>query len=924
VKPLYIFNQNEELVTILKPDSTVTRTVTEDYTQTATMFTGGDAKVIESSSCPYKEAPHTEQLNKENFFQFWVPADHEDSQYVKEENLVAFKDEDGAIRLFVIKELDEVHDDILYKEVFCQAAWIDELNDEPIEDIRPQNTTALDALTKALNTKRWQVGTVADLGLNSTNFYYESTVFAIQKILNTWGGEVRDRIVITDNKISARYIDILARRGADTGKRFEITKDITSIKRTVLSYPKTALYGRGKGEQTEDGFGRRITFADVSWSVANGDPVDKPLGQEWVGDPEALEQFGRLNTDGTKRHRFGFFDSSDEEDKVKLLQDTWDDLQRRKVPLVNYELSVITLEHITGYEHEKVRLGDTVFVIDRYFTPAILVEARVIEIKRYLNEPERTQVKLGNFLPMFTEEARLERVESRLNDGAGRWDSPVTDIDFPNTVPPMPTGFLAYGSFKKIILVWDYNSTSYIAAYEVYASQVPDFIPDSSNLVFRGKTGGYVHNADTDQQWYFRIRSINTRGTSSDYSAQITVSTVSIANKDIAPLTITNALIAETAAIDFAKIAKVLIVEAMIDKLAVVDGHIRNISGDKVDAGKVKTMFLDVTGTTNVVSNWEFSVDGGVTGSTYDWAGSIHVTSAPPTGSPTPFTGRQTGRDVYAGGEFAVTPGESFYVAGWACNGDSPHGFNMGMFFTDGAATPQRTWITPVNWSSADTAWTFKEAMVTAPSWAVRGRCFYQIPSFDTFGNWYFTRTIVRRSGKITADQIIAGQIAAEYLRAKRIYAGTTDDKGFGMDGTSFKAYDGVNVGGRTLLDIYDTVPTLWNGDNASGNVKVTAYGKLYSQNFQIFIPSGTYNPGSVVSQVVSIKDYAEVAIPVTGIMSIQFSTLSKEMYVYEEAGSRTNSGGDLTGLTVRLSPHYGWTSAGVYADVNMTILGYR
>src|SRR5690606_12654477 len=90
------------------------------------------------------------------------------------------------------------------------------------------------------------------------------------------------------------------------------------------------------------GFGRRISFADVEWKVENGDPVDKPLGQEWVGDPEALAVWG---FQGGTVHRFDFVIFEDVEDPEELLRLTWEELQRRKAPQVNYRVKIIDLEH---------------------------------------------------------------------------------------------------------------------------------------------------------------------------------------------------------------------------------------------------------------------------------------------------------------------------------------------------------------------------------------------------------------------------------------------------------------------------------------------------------------------------------------------------------------------------------------------------
>jgi phage minor structural protein len=495
--------------------------------------------ILDSSSkgaCPYYEPFHEEELNGPQKLEFVVPATHPDAQYVVEENQVAFKDEDGYFRLFVIREIEETDGaETAEKHVYCEPAML-ELENEPIEDIRPQNTTAQYALTRALEKTRWRVGEVAELGTNSTNFYYESVLSAIQKIIETWGGELRDRIEVQGNRIVGRYIDLLARRGQDTGKRFEIGKDLESIRRKVVAYPVTALYGRGNGQETEEGgYTRKLTFADVEWKKSDGKPVDKPKGQEWVGDPDSLQKYGIPNGDGTLRHRFDFVDF-DEDDPEKLLERTWEELQKRKEPLVEYQLDVIVLEHFTGYEHEKVRLGDSIVAIDKNFANPIVIEARATKIRRnLLNKAEKT-ITFGNFIDKFSTQKRLEQLETKINDRSGIWDQveqPVDDTDFPDIVPPTPSYLNASGGFKTVMLEWDYDPSSYIAAYEVYGSQVQGFTPDSSNLLFRGKTSTWVHQVDTNQTWYYRVRAINTHGTAGGFSQEASAQTARIISDDI-------------------------------------------------------------------------------------------------------------------------------------------------------------------------------------------------------------------------------------------------------------------------------------------------------------------------------------------------------------------------------------------------------
>ncbi|MEK3821363.1 phage tail spike protein [Cytobacillus sp. FSL W8-0315] len=489
-------------------------------------------------ACFFKTAPFKEVRNQGSFFEFVAQGDHEDSQYLVAENQVAFLDKDGYFRLFVIKEPDQTNGlDGPQIRCVCEPA-MNELNEEWIEDVRPYNTTLADAQSRALAGTRWNPGISADLGINSINYYYISVNEAIQENINTWGGELRDRIEIEDNKIVGRYIDILPRRGQDSGKIWEIDKDIISISHKVQSYPKTALYGRGASLETDNGgFTRKITFADIEWKVANGDPVNKPKGQEWVGDTGALAAFGRVNGDGTKRHRKGLYENGQQEDPAVLLQETWEALQQQKHQFHNYEMDVFLLEKISGYDHEKVRLGDTTFAIDRSFANPIEIEQRVISFEYDVADPDNTgTVELGQYIDLYSDDDRLDQVEAQLNNKSGIWnqiEQPITDGKTENITPPKPIDLVATGASKSIIVEWFYLGALYIANYEVYASQVMGFTPDSSNLVFRGNTGMYTHRAESNQQWYFKVRAVNRHGVAGPFSDEATAQTARIISDDI-------------------------------------------------------------------------------------------------------------------------------------------------------------------------------------------------------------------------------------------------------------------------------------------------------------------------------------------------------------------------------------------------------
>lgn len=348
---------------------------------------------------------HDEELNGQDILEFSVLGDNVNAEHIQKKYRVLFKDRLGYWKEFVIEDIVTNHDNEgSLIEAYCESSFYETFGDY-IDDRKPRNLPANSALEVALEPTRWEIGKVDDLGINSCNFYHTSAKEAVHKVAQLWEGEIRTRVTISGNRVTHRYVDLLQKRGNDLGKRYEYSKDLTSITRTVKSdYVVTALYGYGKGEHIDgtDGYGRRIDFADVEWSKANGDPVDKPLGQKWVGLDEVKEVWGRNNSDGTKSHVFGKEDFDDIEDPEELLRATWWLYKQINKPQVAYESKVIDLREVEGSTHEGVSLGDTVGVIDREFKPAIRVKARVLQYRTDLLNPVNDEVLLGNFIDDIT------------------------------------------------------------------------------------------------------------------------------------------------------------------------------------------------------------------------------------------------------------------------------------------------------------------------------------------------------------------------------------------------------------------------------------------------------------------------------------------------------------------------------------------
>lgn len=330
-------------------------------------------------------AKHSEELNGENTLEI------ETLDMVEKNQRLVYKDKYGYWHEFIIKGIEEFRgDEGIIRRVFAESSFYETWGDY-VEDKRPYDTTANIALENALLTSRWQVGIVDDLGINSTNFYHISVKEAVQKVAETWRGEIRTRVEVVGNKIVGRYVDLLVHRGEDRGRRFTYTKDLQNVRKTVHRDDViTALYGYGKGEeilddegQTTGGYGRRIDFADI-----NG-------GKAYVEDLDALAIWGRLNPDGTRSHVFDKVEFDDCEDPEELLALTIEKLIELSQPLITYEATVT--------DPEGAELGDIVAIIDREFEPELRLKARGIKIVRDLLEEENTTMAWGNYIPSIAD-----------------------------------------------------------------------------------------------------------------------------------------------------------------------------------------------------------------------------------------------------------------------------------------------------------------------------------------------------------------------------------------------------------------------------------------------------------------------------------------------------------------------------------------
>ncbi|HFR3829521.1 TPA: phage tail spike protein [Streptococcus suis] len=264
---------------------------------------------------------------------------------------------------------------------------IEELRKSPVFDKRPQNAFARDVITDLLAGTNWQARFVGETTPHSTNFYYTSVFDALKKVCEVWDLEMQFFVEMNGNRIGGRYIDFKRRIGQAVGKRVvyghNALQILQEVERTNIF---TALIGRGKGEETGAGYGRKITFEDVTWSTDQGKPVNKPKGQKYLELPLMTRQYGIKNADGSMRPKIGFVDFSEEENPEILIERTYKALIDAARPQLTLKTSSVYLKG--------VKIGDTIRVVRH--DKKLDYDTRIFEITFNRLNNQSSDIKLGD------------------------------------------------------------------------------------------------------------------------------------------------------------------------------------------------------------------------------------------------------------------------------------------------------------------------------------------------------------------------------------------------------------------------------------------------------------------------------------------------------------------------------------------------
>lgn len=446
--------------------------VTDQYHKPKTILSNHVPKAPD-----YFEDGHREQLDGLLTYEFVTLATHPSTVHLRQGNNLIVRDLDNRLQLFtIIRSVEQQQGGKYVRRVFAENAAVDDLYNSVVSGVNLKAISAKDAATRVLEGTGWKLGLIDYMGLKNIDLSEHPTALAaLHKIRETFGLEMSFTVNFNGMKVVDRFVHMVKKRGNVTKKRFEYTKDLTEISRTEdRSDLATAIIPVGKANED----GKRLTMIEFE-NVHEG--YVSPKGQDWVGDDNALQQFGKGG-----KHLFARLDLSNVDNEYELMEHAVAELKRRMKPRLTYEVGVILLERLTGHEHEKVRLGDTVHVLDKTFEPAIAVEARVLEIYRSYTDPKKDKVLLGEFVPLVIDKNKqIEAIQNIINQNMSKWEKEGEIVVKSINEPPLKDRtpdmlWLDLSSTPNIMKRWDAENKKWVKASHTTAEEVGAETPDGA------------------------------------------------------------------------------------------------------------------------------------------------------------------------------------------------------------------------------------------------------------------------------------------------------------------------------------------------------------------------------------------------------------------------------------------------------------
>lgn len=327
-----------------------------------------------------------------------------------QQNLVLKEVRDGRIVPYVITEVEKDPND---RSVitYASGAWINLAKDDYIRPQKIEGKTVNEFMDIALIGTKWKRGKTEYAGFHSMTIdEFIDPLSFLKKIASLFELEIIYRVEVVGSQIAGWYVDMVKKRGRETGKEVTLGKDLVGIKRIENSQNIcTALIGFIKKEG-----GEVLTVADIN------------KGMPYIVDSDA---FQRWNEKG--KHKFGFYTPETEQDitSERLLTLMKTELAKRVNTSISYDVQAQSIGRVFGLAHELINEGDTIRIKDVGFTPKLYLEARAIAGDESHTDPSQDKYAFGDYREMTDPNEELRKIYNRILSSLGSKQELIDQLD---------------------------------------------------------------------------------------------------------------------------------------------------------------------------------------------------------------------------------------------------------------------------------------------------------------------------------------------------------------------------------------------------------------------------------------------------------------------------------------------------------------
>ncbi|EMA6341679.1 phage tail protein [Bacillus cytotoxicus] len=340
---------------------------------------------------------HWELKNNIDTLEFTTFDGTDQAVTLQQQNLILKQVRDGRIVPYVLS--NEVERDSKDRSITVHAAgaWVLLAKAGIIRPQRIESKTLNEFVDMALAGTKWKRGKTEYAGFHTMTIdeFIDPLTF-LKKIASLFGMEIQYRVEVIGSQIVGWYVDMVKKRGRETGKEVTLGKDLVGVRRIEHSRDIcTALVGFVRGEGDE-----LITIE----SINNGIP--------YITDSDA---FQRWSENG--QHKFGFYTPETEEQNMtpqRLMTLMKTEFQKRVNTSVSYEVEAADISKVFGLSHEEINEGDTIRIKDTGFTPKLYLEARAIAADESFTDPTKNKYTFGDYREIVDPNEELRKMYNRI------------------------------------------------------------------------------------------------------------------------------------------------------------------------------------------------------------------------------------------------------------------------------------------------------------------------------------------------------------------------------------------------------------------------------------------------------------------------------------------------------------------------------